>query len=106
VSPGAGLDGRGKSGLPRDSIPGPSEYYSKNKEKYRLVRNAFKDLSTRKRGYWFVIDGVGERGCWLRPISQVGDHFQFCFFVFSMIVRYFDFPIVPSNCYSRISLTI
>jgi hypothetical protein len=83
VSPRVGLDGHGKSRLHRDSIPGPSEYYSKHKED-RLVRNAFKDLSTRKRGYWFVIDGVGERGFWLRSISQVRDHSQFCFFVFSM----------------------
>ena len=82
MSPRAGLDGHGKSRLHRDSIPGPSEYYSKNKENDRIVRNAFKDLSTRKRGYWFVI--YGERGCWLRSISQVRDHSQFCFFVFSM----------------------
>jgi len=81
VSPRTGLDGRGKSRLHRDSISGPSEYYSKNKEKDRIMKNAFKDLSTRKRGYWFVIDRVGER---LRSMQQVKDHSQFCFFVFSM----------------------
>ena len=84
MSPRTGLDGRGKSRLHRDSIPGSSEYYSKNKEKDRIVKNAFKDLSIRKRGYWFAIVRAGERSCWLRFTSQVRDHSQLCFFVFSM----------------------